>query len=264
MIIGAQKAGTSSLHYYLDQHPKLAGSFPKELHYYSKYIHYPNRNLKWYRKHFTTLTKRSPLFYESSPNYLYHENAAKLIKEHHPDIKLIILLRNPIHRAFSGWNMYRDYFKKGIAQQRLADGNTPGKKNHLYEYLFKGRETFPGFRETIEIELNLINEKNPEGPNILRKGLYYDQITNYLKYFNRDQLLILSFDELIKQPIGTFNKVLEFLKVENKNNWKPKLKIKNKRSYEKPINQEDLDFLTQFYEEPNRKLTELLQGKVFW
>jgi hypothetical protein len=160
--------------------------------------------------------------------------------------------------------MYRDYFKKGIAQRRLADGNAPGKRNYLYEYLFKGRESFPNFREAIEIELNLIKEKNPEGPNMLRKGLYYDQITNYLKYFNRDQLLILSLDELVKQPVKTCNKVLEFLRVENKNDWKPKLKIKNKRSYEKPIAQEDLNFLTQFYEEPNRKLTELLDGKVFW
>jgi hypothetical protein len=264
IIIGAQKAGTTSLHYYLDQHPKLAGTFPKELHFYSKYIHYPNYDQSWYRKHFTSIVKYKPLYFESSPNYIYHEEAARLIKQHHPDIKLILLLRDPVQRAYSGWNMYRDYYNKGIAQKKLADGHTPGQKNFLYEYLFEGRNGFPGFRETIDMEMKLIAAGDPGGPNIVRKGLYFDQISNYLKYFSRDQILILGFTDLIKHPAETCARVLTFLNIDNSHGWTPKVQIKNSRSYQATMDEADRKLLTDFYEEPNRKLRELLGGETFW
>jgi hypothetical protein len=264
LIIGAQKAGTTSLHYYLDQHPRLAGSFPKELHYFSKHINYPNKDKKWYTKHFNSLTKLNPLYYESSPNYIYHEKAAQKIKEIYPKIKLVVLLRDPVERAFSGWNMYNDYFQRGIATHKLAKGISPEQENQLYKHLFKDRTTFPSFREVIDLELKFIEEGRKDGPNILRKGLYYDQLSNYYSYFDKTQILVIGFKELVKTPEVSCNRVLEFLKVKP-DSWElHKAKAKNKRKYATELCNEDRAFLEKFYAEPNKKLFELLKSKPDW
>jgi hypothetical protein len=162
LIIGTQKSGTTSLFYLLDKHPKLAGSWPKELHYFSQAT--LTKNLDWYRTHFTSL-KRDPLYFEASPNYINHEYVAKRLKDLYPAIKLIVILRNPVERAYSAWNMYYMHFRRGTLR---------GFKN-----LTEGREDFPTFSETIAIEHDLIKKDLP-GVNILRKGLYYDQISMYL------------------------------------------------------------------------------------
>ena len=83
IIIGPQKSGTSSLHYYLNQHPDLAGSSPKEIHYFDKWINH-GYHLDWYENHFKTLSFRKKLFFESSSNYIYHESVAKYISECYP------------------------------------------------------------------------------------------------------------------------------------------------------------------------------------
>jgi hypothetical protein len=118
MIIGTQKSATTTLFYYLNSHPKLEGSWPKELHFFSKYM-YHGKDIEWYRKHFTSL-KKNPLFFEASPNYVYYESVAQELKRNFPAIKLILILRNPINRAFSAWNMYQEHFVKGNLHKRLT------------------------------------------------------------------------------------------------------------------------------------------------
>jgi hypothetical protein len=262
LIIGAQKSGTTSLHYFLNQHPRLGGSFPKEVQFFSKYINYPGKDLRWYRKNFATVRKYDHYF-ESSPSYLNEIEVPRLIHEFYPDIKLIALLRDPVERAFSAWNMYRDYQVKGVAEKRLGDGKLPGQESELYKFFFKGRSSFPTFRETIESELSNIKNGIAGGSNILRKGLYYDQLMRYYAYFNRDQILILEFKELSKDPFATCQKALTFLNVESPD-WRPKVEIKNKRSYTASMTEEERSILENFYREPDKKLFELLGVAPLW
>src|SRR5690554_1848270 len=73
IIIGAQKAGTSTLHHWLDQHPGFRGSTPKEIHYFDRWVHW-GRDRAWYESHFDRLTplyRRSFRNFESTPQYLY-------------------------------------------------------------------------------------------------------------------------------------------------------------------------------------------------
>lgn len=263
LIIGAQKCGTTTLHYFLDQHPKLRGSFPKEIHYFSRYINYPGKDLNWYRKNFASWTDYEQYF-ESSPNYLYDAKTPERIHEYYPDIKMIALLRDPVQRAFSAWNMYRDYLKKGYAARRLAHGNTPGTKNELYEFFFRDRTSFPTFLETIEAEMRYIKENKPGGPNILRKGLYHEQFIRYFEYFKRDQILIVDFNDLAKEPTSVCHKVLSFLAIDNEAEWRPKVKVKNKRGYDCSITENERTILKKFYKEPDRKLFQLLNIKPLW
>lgn len=260
MIIGAQKAGTTSLHYYLDQHPKLAGSYPKELNYFSRDI-FLGKDLNWYRQHFTSLTKPDALFFESTPKYMNLESVAQQIATAYPNMKLIMILREPIARAYSGWNMYRSYSAKQVAR-KTAD-STGHSVNRVYQYLFDKRTTFPSFREVVDLEFDFISRGSEDGPFILRKGLYADQIKMYYRYFDPGQILILGFHDLVNNPQETCNRVLEFLGVAGPPcNFNPE--PKNKRDYSDKIADDDKRVLEEFYREPNRQLKELLGMDLNW
>lgn len=258
LIIGTQKSGTTTLFYLLNQHPKLAGSWPKEMHYFSRK---DTPNLDWYRSHFTSF-KKNPLFFEASPNYIFHEFVAVKLSKLYPSIKLIVVLRNPIERAYSAWNMYYDHFKKGKLRERLPRVSSE-QENLMYKQLTENR-TYPTFKECIDMEMDQIQKADPEGINFLRKGLYYNQISVYLKYFDMSQLLILGIKDL-KHPQDCVDKVLNFLKVQDSGSWVVKnAKVKNKRSYKERISDSDRAFLNAFYEKPNQQLTNLLNYQVNW
>lgn len=262
MIIGAQKSATTTLFYYLNKHPKIAGSSPKEITYFTRHV-FLGKDLAWYRKHFTSL-KKDPLFFEATPNYMYFESAAQQLKQLYPNIKLIIILRDPINRAFSAWNMYREHFIKGNLSKRLPPLN-PNGENLMYKNLTDGRNNFPTFSECIKIEYNLINQKEQSGLNFLRRGLYFDQISMYLKYFKRDQFFILGMRDLVNDPKKSIQEILNFLNIKNPETWEPPaLKAKNKRSYNLKIESADRDMLNEFYKVPNQKLKELLGSDINW
>lgn len=260
LIIGAQKAGTTSLHYYLNRHPRLAGSFPKEANYFSRHI-YHGKDITWYRQRFTSLTKPDALFFESTPNYMNSESVAQEIAKQYPDIKLIMILRDPVERAFSGWNMYRRYTPKQIVRKKALKGKLP--ENRVYKYLFENRSTFPSFRKIIETEQEFISKGDPNGPFILRKGLYADQIKTYYKYFDESQILILGFGDLTARPNETCNHILKFLSVEGPE-FQHKIRTKNKGTYTSKIPEADKKLLQEFYKEPNRQLKELLGRELNW
>lgn len=260
LIIGAQKSGTTSLHYYLNQHPKLAGSYPKEVNYFSRHIN-RGKDLTWYRKCFTSF-KRNALYFESTPNYLDSESVAHDIARAYPDIKLIMILRDPVERAFSGWNMYRRYTPKQIANKKAIRSKDPEAENKIYKYLFENR-TFPSFREAIEKEIECMTNGNSEWPLILRKSLYSDKIKTYYKYFNENQILILGFGDLISHPTETCNQILKFLNVDGPA-FEHKINTKNKGKYASKISEADKVLLDEFYKEPNRQLRELLGRALNW
>ncbi|MGM0598310.1 MAG: sulfotransferase domain-containing protein [Candidatus Rifleibacteriota bacterium] len=258
MIIGAEKSGTSSLHYYLDQHPLLDGSNPKELHYFDREKYY-NKNIIWYENHFCSLRKKIKHF-ESTPNYIYYESIARNIKDLYPEIKLILLLREPIKRAYSAWNMHKKFFesKKSPVSKFLPDGSS----NPLYNYFYKNRSTFPSFEECIQLELDE-KVKNTKEPAIVRRGLYFDQIQNYLKYFSRDQLMILGIKDLKERKIETLNNLMKFLELPQFNWKRIDLTEINKRTYTQAMKSDTRKRLQDFYSEPNKKLFENF-GEINW
>ncbi|MGV7223093.1 MAG: sulfotransferase family protein [Nitrospinales bacterium] len=261
MIIGVQKAGTSSLHYYLNQHPRLIGSIPKEIHYFDKWINY-GYSLEWYENHFKSFNKKSMLFFESSPNYVYSKSVIKKIYRYYPNIKLILILRNPIDRAYSAWNMYYNLLKNGI-DFKSQMGSEPEKPNYIYEHLIKGREKFADFRETLKIESALINTNISE-PAIIRRGIYIAQIKNILKFFKRDQLLIVNFDKLIRTPQMELDNIYRFLNINPNSNKLHAFPERNKRLYESPMSKEDRTFLEKFYIKYDHELFEFLKSEPYW
>lgn len=102
LIIGAQKSGTTSLFNYINEN---ANNFippkSKELYFFSERY---SKGMPWYRAHFPFKIKESYLTGEATPDYLYYHKSAKRVYENYPNIKFIILLRNPVDRAYSQYN----------------------------------------------------------------------------------------------------------------------------------------------------------------
>jgi len=105
LVIGFPKAGTTSLHEYLSQHPRIVGSWAKETHFFSYGYH---KGINYYFKFFKFNKKKDSLYFESSPEYIYYPEALKRIKKLNPKIKLIICLRNPIDLIFSDYNQEKN------------------------------------------------------------------------------------------------------------------------------------------------------------
>ena len=116
-IIGVQKSGTSALYDYLIQHPCIYPVRTKEIRYFDKY--YKNGN-NWYQvnfpfkihRHFVNKILGKPFVTgEATERYIDHPRVPERIKKITPNAKFIVLLRNPVERAYSHWNMLKNSVK---------------------------------------------------------------------------------------------------------------------------------------------------------
>jgi len=165
--IGTQRAATTWLHNCLKEHPDIFVPEEKELLFFSKNQH---KGMSYYASFFSDVTTEEAVG-EISPEYLSCANCPHIIAKHFPDIKMIAILRNPIHRALSAYRIFNNQFT---------------------------------FEEAI---------KNK--PSILDTGLYYNHLKNYFSVFNKNNFLILLYENLKKDNMATIKKVYDFLEVEN-------------------------------------------------
>ena len=190
LIIGAQRAGTTSLFRALSQHPQLYPSFTKEVHYFDgggqpgtdNYA----RGEAWYRSHFPlriTLGTDGKTF-EASPLNLYHPQAPARLHALLPKARLIVLLREPAERALSQYFLEQRRGNEPLPllqalqaeEQRLQ--NTPAFSFHHHSYKTRGH--------------------------------YAEQLQRYLALFPREQLLILPSERWFNQPQTVLQSVCAF------------------------------------------------------
>jgi len=261
IVIGAQKSGTSTLHFLLNQHPELNGSIPKEIHYFDKPLAERN-SLKWYKSHFSkSVFERRKLFFETTPNYIYHSHIPTELLTLNPSIKFIAMLRNPIDRCFSAWNMYKNFFekyRKGMALSIRKDGS-------IFKYFFKDRTKFPTLEECLDIELNLMNHK-PQivEPALLRRGLYYDQLVSYFTVFPNDNFSIIESESFRSNIYNHLELITKFLGVSPFNISNLDIQNKHVRQYDSKLSDNTRLLLDGFYKEPNQKLYKLLGVQFNW
>lgn len=107
VIVGAQKAGTTQLYASMVQHPACFGGITKEVQYFSKQ---PHRSLAWYRSHFVLQRKLQAvrgICIEASPSYFPSPDALQRMHRVMPDARVVVLLRDPVARAFSHYQHYK-------------------------------------------------------------------------------------------------------------------------------------------------------------
>jgi len=265
LIVGVQKGGTSALHGYLSSHPCILPASKKEIHFFDKDLAY-HRGLTWYHSHFPLPhhLRQGAITFETTPVYLYRSKCARRIWEYDPGIKLIVLLRNPVDRAYSHWNMLRNMlrFKPEFLFQRTRDSDGPVRQ---WADRMLARDSFPPFEEAIREELDIIEADDPAPePSYVRRGLYCEQLMTYLRCFDRDQLMVVDSRSLKQDRLETLASIARFLQLPSHDWQSEDLTLRNVNAYQEPMSVEARAFLRDFYRTHNENLYHLLGRDLGW
>jgi hypothetical protein len=174
VIIGAQKCGTSGLHYHLGLHPQISMSKPKELNFFIEERNWP-RGPEWYARHFD---ENARIRGEASPNYTAYPHHLGVPERMHatiPDAKLIYVVRDPLLRIASHWvHNYAKRREKGDLASTLAHPNT--------SYLVRSQ--------------------------------YHMQLQQFLRFYDMDQVLVFQQSDFRRQRADSLRTIFEFLGVD--------------------------------------------------
>lgn len=190
LIIGTQKGGTTSLYRWLGQHPQICEASRKEVHYFD--INY-SRGERWYRAHFPLLRDLADerVTGEGSPYYMCHPHAPGRIASLLPDVRLIVLLRNPVERAIS------HYFHSH------RNGREP----------FSIEQAMAQEESRIECEYERMRADGCYNSRVHRwfsykaRGRYQEQLQAVREHFAPEQLLILKSEDLFREPQRVYDSV---------------------------------------------------------
>ena len=209
-IVGAPKAGTTSLYHYLNEHLEVEMSSQKEPDYFSKDA-LQDQGMYYSKDRIDTLDKYNKLFVspkaklrgEASVSYFFYDDVPNKIKKYNPDSKIIVMLRNPIDRAFSHYLM--DY-RLGLVSESFED-IVKKKSSHKYANLF--------YQQYIKL------------------GEYTSQLKRYFNVFNSENILLIDYEDFKKDVVGVVNKTYLFLGVND--DFQPNLN-KKYNTYSMPKN----------------------------
>jgi hypothetical protein len=197
LVIGAQKAGTGSLYRHLAAHPQVIRASRKEVHYFDLNHH---RGPDWYRAHFPVAPGRllglgGRRVGEGTPYYLFHPHVPRRVAALLPDVRLLVLLRDPVERAFSHHQWERRYgretlaFEEALAAEELrtapemrrlaADPDFYAPHHHRHAYRARGR--------------------------------YAEQLERWFEWFPRERFFIEASERFFADPACVFRRVVAFL-----------------------------------------------------
>ncbi len=188
--IGTQKGGTTTLYQILKQHPDIFLPDNKEIHYFTKFYNYGD---EWYINHFKEASA-GKIRGEITPYYIYHEAVPKRIYKFKKNIKLILLLRNPVERALS------QYFHS----VRL------GLENLTLEEALKAEKDRLENSQTL-IHIPGQTNKSHQEHSYISRSRYEIQIQRYTNLFKAKNLLILKSEDIFKNNISSLNLLSTFL-----------------------------------------------------
>ena len=209
LIIGAPKAGTTSLYHYLLQHPQIYMSPVKEPSFFAlagenldilKSGNHSTTNWEDYLKLFQGATEEHLAIGEVSTTYLYSSKAPILIKKYLSDVKLIAVLRDPVERAYSNYQM-------------IARSNYKPLKSFLEEIQ----------NEEIRLPVRRYYRIRPITPYI-GGGFYYNLLTKYLDIFDKSQIKIMLYEDFKRDNVETIKDIFTFIGVERE--FTPNVSIK--------------------------------------
>lgn len=206
LIIGCKRGGTTSLFNYLVDHPGVLRMYPaaRQVKSTDFFFKRDGHTVRWYRSHFPTERYRRKLERtlgyravsgEASPYYVWDPRIAAKVREVAPDVKCILLLRDPVKRAWSHYQERRENntepltFAEAIAAE---DARTDGELEKMLadsEYYSEAHD-FYSYRQ---------------------RGVYAPQIRNWLEHFPREQVLIVYAEDLYRDTTETFGQVCDFL-----------------------------------------------------
>ena len=190
LCVGAQKAGTTTLHSLLGLHPMIFLPPRKEIHYFS--LHY-KMGLEWYSDFFSS-AKDNQLRGEITPYYLFHPYVAQRIAQDLDAARIIILLRDPVARTISHYaHACRLGFEDLSFEQALDLECTRLANSDAVLKSFDGRH------------------QQHQECSYLSRSLYRDQVERYWNHFGRSNVLVLPCEHMFANPWDVMCKVFQFI-----------------------------------------------------
>lgn len=221
VICGTQKGGTTALDAYLREHHEICMADKKEVHFFDNEKNFSNGKPNYSKYHTFFSPKQShKILGEATPIYMYWDESPRRIWEYNPNMKLIVLLRNPIERAYSNWNMERSRNKETLS---------------FWEAINNEKERC---RKALPLQCRVYS--------YIDRGFYLEQLRSIWAYFPKDRVLILKNEDLKQKPNETLNHVCEFLGVTQ---FKSVVaKDVHSRPYVSSINKKEKDYLRAIFE----------------
>ncbi len=221
-VVGAQKSGTTSINAYLKNHPSIQMPRRKELHFfdhensfYSTEVDYSELH-NWFDFTVGDAIKRG----ESTPIYMYWEPCIQRLWQYNRQLKLIAILRNPVERAYSHWNME---YSRG---------------NEIRSFEESIKEEITSYRGSYRAQDRI--------KSYIDRGLYSHQIKRIKKFFPDDQLLFIKYEQFRDNEYSCLEEIFDFLAVDP---WIPEEgTLINKGHYSEPISIRDKKFLFDVFE----------------
>ncbi len=247
MVIGVGRSGTTSLFNYLEQHPSIVKSSYDEIGFFDDNFHL---GMSWYRSMFPTiftkflikLKTKYFMTYEVTPWYVRRPWTARRIKKIFPDMKFIVVLRNPVDRTYSHYHLTKQNNEKRefkeVIEEDMRNISTweDGEKNDSY------------FSNQVQ------NSK-------IARGFYYEQLVPWYDIFSEEQIMIVPSEELASETQSTLKDIFRFLKL-------PEYEIKDTKkvnvSKYKKMDEKTRDILIEYFKPYNEKLFEFLDRKFDW
>ncbi|MDB9314127.1 sulfotransferase domain-containing protein [Spirulina sp. CS-785/01] len=251
IIIGVTKGGTTSLLKYLEKHPQIKVSWQKEIHFFGSYNF--DKGVNWYKKYFPlSLSQRNQFFQtgEASPEYFCKSTVVPAqIKEVFPDIKLILLLRNPIDRAYSH---YLHRYRIGAERsENFAQLVLEEKSRLIHQFLdCNWGENFD------------VSSLPSPGCFHLGTGLYFLHLRKWVQYFSLDQMLILKSEDFFSYPNDSLHRVTQFLQLPDlpDSSWK----VYNASPENPELDSQVREDLNEFFDPYNQRLYDYLGTDFNW
>ncbi|CAK8724919.1 hypothetical protein KKHLCK_15360 [Candidatus Electrothrix laxa] len=246
LVIGAQKAGTTSLFHYICQHPDVFVNKSKEIHFFDRYCDF---GTYWYRSHFPLLGNFLPncRIGEATPYYFCHPHAPCCIFELLPTAKLIVILRDPVERAIS----------------------------HYFHEVKKGREKLP-ILEALQREeercaaewQNMVDDmsytsRTHQSFSYKQRGIYIEQLRRYWRFFPQQQVLVLESNSLFIEPHVVLQQVFQFLEIDPDVMIRD-VTVQNANPKKKEVPSEVYTYLKQFFAPHNAMLEDALGRDFEW
>lgn len=254
LIIGGQRCGTSSLFKYLGRHPEVESSIRKETQYFTAFTH---RGEPWYRAHFPLVgpfaRRRPRICFEATPDYLLDPRCPARAAAALGRAYIVVLLRNPIERAFSHYQHNRSLGLERLSFEAALDAEDVRLAPH--QAMLDRHDDLPLPKEYCRY-------------SYVTRGLYAERLPAWIERFSRDRLLILCSEELFANPAGAYATVTSFLGISP---WRP-TEFRNHSHVTSPgvlaptpmLAAATRARLARQFREPNERLYDLVGRRFDW
>jgi hypothetical protein len=247
LVIGTKRGGTTSLGRYLFSHPAVAQLFPRQgtpkgIRYVDEH---PERSARWYRSHLATVVVRGPairprkLAGEATANYLFHPEGAARAHAVAPDAKILVLVRDPVDRAWSHW---RERTRRGVETVSFDDA-LAAEDERLVAAFADGGATAGNVAYRAQ-------------------GRYADLLVPWFERFGRDRVLVLVSEEFYADPAARYAEALAFLGLTA--HWLGEYPAYNFRQPTEAMRDQTRAELEAFFAPRNHVLEALLGRELPW